>query len=91
VCASVLGLFGVGPVVRAYAQQVRCPVMFLPQEGDALHTRSSVEELFHSLGSAEKTLVASPGPHEAVPDSVVRAAIHFVVGHLLGVPVATRA
>jgi pimeloyl-ACP methyl ester carboxylesterase len=81
--AAVLGLFGVGPVVRGYAERVQCPVLFLLQEADELHPTDSVEELFRCLASRDKRLIASPGPHEGVPPAVVRTAIAFIARRLI--------
>jgi pimeloyl-ACP methyl ester carboxylesterase len=83
VCAAVLGLFGAGPIVSRYAMSVRCPTLFLLQEGDELHPKASVEALFRQLASEEKQLVVSPGAHEAVPPGVVRSAVEFVTRRLV--------
>jgi hypothetical protein len=58
-------------------------VLFLLQEADEVHARDSVEELFRCLASSEKRLIASPGPHEAVPAAVVQTATDFIARRLL--------
>jgi len=71
---AVLGLFGLtGPLVRAWAPEVACPVFFVRQLDDEVHPADSSLALYRLLGSARKELHSSPGSHEAVPASVHEA------------------
>jgi pimeloyl-ACP methyl ester carboxylesterase len=80
--AAVLGLFGAGSIVSRYAERIECPVLFMLQEDDEVHPRSSVAELFRQLSSESKQLISSPGAHTAVPGSVIRRGIEFLARSL---------
>jgi dienelactone hydrolase len=85
VCAAVLGLSALpkpGPRIAAYAEAVRCPVMFLLQEGDEIAVRDRALALYERLGSAEKELRASPGSHTDVPQAVFDEAINWLMSRL---------
>jgi fermentation-respiration switch protein FrsA (DUF1100 family) len=82
VAAAVLGLFGRGELVGRYATRVTCPVFFIQQLDDEVHSRESVAALFDALASPEKRLAASAGRHQDVPESVSAEAVGFLVGRL---------
>lgn len=84
VSVAVLGLFGSGPRVDELARTVRCPVFFLRQLGDELHPADSVRALYEKLPHPGNRLESNPGPHAAVPDRAVRAALAFMLDHLQG-------
>lgn len=76
---AVLGLFGLtGPLVRAWAPEVACPVFFVRQLDDEVHPAESSLALYRLLGSARKEIHSSPGSHEAVPASVREASLRFL-------------
>lgn len=80
---AVLGLFGlVGPRIAHSAARVRCPVYFVRQLNDEIHSAESSQLLFDRLGSADKTLNSSAGAHEAVPTPVIESALSFLDGTL---------
>jgi hypothetical protein len=58
------------------------PVEFVMQWDDAGHPRDSMLTLFDALGSAEKTLHASPGSHFEVPDFEIGSSVRFFARHL---------
>ena len=71
---AVLGLMGlVGPTddyrqrLRAAADAITCPVLFLMQLEDELFTRRQCLELFDRLASSDKRVHGNPGLHPEVP------------------------
>lgn len=83
--AAVLGLSALpepGPRIAAYAEAVRCPVMFVLQEGDEIAERDRARALYERLGSEEKLLRASPGAHTDVPQAVFDEAIDWLIARL---------
>jgi dienelactone hydrolase len=84
IAAAVLGLFGsaeTGPVADA-ARQISVPVLFLLQWDDELYPRAGGLGLFDLLGSAGKTLHASPGRHLEFPPAELAEAARFLDRHL---------
>jgi len=80
IAAAVLGLFGAtaaGPVADA-ARQISVPVLFLLQWDDELYPREGGLTLFDLLGSADKTLHASPGRHLEFPPAELAEAARFL-------------
>jgi dienelactone hydrolase len=80
IAAAVLGLFGAeetGPVADA-ARQIAVPVLFLLQWDDELYPRDGGLTLFDMLGSAAKTLHASPGRHLEFPPAELMEAARFL-------------
>ncbi len=73
ISCAVLGLFGVRPDrsgsgrFLAAAQGLQIPVLFLLQSDDEVVARDSGLALFDALGSKEKTMHLSPGPHVGIP------------------------
>ncbi|MFN0091618.1 MAG: alpha/beta hydrolase [Acidimicrobiales bacterium] len=88
--AAVLGLMGVtGPVhyrprVRAAAQAITCPLLFLVQLEDELFSRSECLALFDAFASTDKRLHANPGLHPAVPVGELHASLEHLVQSLTG-------
>jgi dienelactone hydrolase len=83
--AAVLGLSALpkpGPRIAAYAEAVRCPVMFLLQEDDEIAPRDRALALFERLGSEEKVLHASRGAHTDVPPAVFDEAKDWLLARL---------
>ncbi len=75
ITAAVLGLNGDVPLMRAYAGDVVCPVLFMMNLDDHFMTRDSCLALFDALTSTDKRLLGMPGDHgvnmdRAVPDWV---------------------
>ena len=84
IAAAVLGLFGsaeTGPVADA-ALQITVPVLFLLQWHDELYPRDGGLTLFDLLGSADKTLHASPGRHLEFPPAELPEAAQFLCRQL---------
>ena len=81
ITAAVLGL-GESGVLISIAPRITIPVEFVMQWDDAGHPRDSMLTLFGALGSAEKTLHASPGSHFEVPDFEVGSSVRFFARHL---------
>jgi dienelactone hydrolase len=79
--AAVVGLLGLTGLAEI-APQVTVPVQFLLQWDDELVPRDQGLALFDALGSAEKTLHASPGPHGQVPRFETDEALRFFARHL---------
>jgi alpha-beta hydrolase superfamily lysophospholipase len=83
--AAVLGLSALpdpGPRIAAYAERVRCPVFFIQQNDDEIAPRRRSTALYERIGSAEKTLAASPGGHLDVPRGVFERAYGFLEDRL---------
>ena len=71
--AAVLGLNGDVPLMRAYAPDVTCPVMYMMNLEDSFMTRESCLALFDALATTDKYVLAFPGNHgenldQALPD-----------------------
>jgi dienelactone hydrolase len=85
--AAALGLFGSSEpppksaIMNACAPRVLCPVHFVQKQDDEIHSRSSTDHLFASLGSAEKILDSSPGRHADVSPETVARACEFLARH----------
>ena len=88
---AVLGLMGlVGPTeyyrqrIRAAADAIACPVLFLMQLQDELFTRLQYLELFDQLASDDKRLHANPGLHPEVPVEELDFSAMFLERYLAG-------
>lgn len=71
--AAVLGLNGDVPLMRSYAPDVKCPVLFMMNLDDHFMSRTSCLALFDALAATDKRLLAFPGDHgqnldRALPD-----------------------
>lgn len=64
---AVLGLNSAVPLMRTYAPQVQCPVLFIQNLDDSFMSRESALQLFDELGSSDKRIHAHPGDHGAIP------------------------
>jgi pimeloyl-ACP methyl ester carboxylesterase len=84
--AAVLGLMGTtGPSRQrlvADAPRVVVPTLFLLQWDDELVQREEGFNLFGLIGASDKTLLASPGAHAAVPTESFHRTAHFLVDRL---------
>jgi pimeloyl-ACP methyl ester carboxylesterase len=84
--AAVLGLMGTtGPSRQRLindAPRVTVPTLFLLQWDDELIAREQGFELFGLLGSTDKTLIASPGAHAAVPTETFHRTAGFLADRL---------
>ena len=73
ISAAILGLNGDVPLMRKYAPDVTCPVMYMMNLDDRFMSRDSCLALFDALGSTDKRVLAFPGDHgqnldQAMPD-----------------------
>jgi dienelactone hydrolase len=73
ISAAVLGLNGDVPLMRSYAPNVTCPVMYMMNLEDSFMTRESSLALFDALATNAKRVLAFPGDHgenldQALPD-----------------------
>jgi dienelactone hydrolase len=66
------------------APRIKVPLLFHVQWDDELFSRDGQFELFDRLGSAEKCLIAFPGPHGAAAPAAVDAWCNFLAQHLAG-------
>jgi dienelactone hydrolase len=81
VTAAVLGLVGHETLADA-AARISVPIEFVLQWDDELVPRESGLALFDAFGSAEKTLLANPGPHLGVPAFELDSSERFFARHL---------
>jgi dienelactone hydrolase len=81
--AAVLGLGGAHACAKD-AARITVPVEFLVQWDDERVPRAQSLALFDALGSAEKTLHASPGRHGEIPDYELDSMLRFFARHLGG-------
>ncbi|MEI7654486.1 MAG: alpha/beta hydrolase [Actinomycetota bacterium] len=81
--ASVLGLIGATDRFRTDAAAISVPVLFLVQWHDELFSRESSLELFDSFTVTDRTLLASPGTHGAVPEESILHSMEFLSRRLL--------
>jgi hypothetical protein len=79
----VLGLLG-SPVLAGAAAQIAVPVQFLVQWDDERMPWPDSLTLFDAIGSAEKTLHASPGCHGDLPWFETDNSLRFFARHLGG-------
>lgn len=86
--AAVLGLWGTSyPAsehLAAYAKDIQCPVWFTLQWDDEFFDREGSLALFDAIGSADKRLVAYPGPHRELEGERLLDAVSYMVRQLLG-------
>jgi dienelactone hydrolase len=86
ISACVLGLMGVaGPTrdrIAADAASISVPTLFLLQWDDKLFKRQDGLDLFDRIGAKDKTLLATPGEHAAVPAESFRRSAAFLVSRL---------
>ncbi|GJM37493.1 MAG: hypothetical protein DHS20C19_08600 [Acidimicrobiales bacterium] len=65
ITAAVLGLNGDVPLMRAFAPDVRCPVLYMMNLDDRFMSRESGLALFDALATNDKHVLAYPGDHGA--------------------------
>jgi dienelactone hydrolase len=86
--AAVLGLMGLTgpdayrPVIRAAAETIEVPVLFLMQLEDELFDRESSLALFDALATTDKRLHANAGLHPEVPVEELHHSIDFLADRL---------
>lgn len=84
--AAAIGLWGMNfPAsdhLLQYARDISCPVWFTQQWDDQTFDREGTFALFDAIGSADKRLVAYPGPHRELEGERLRDAIAFLDGRL---------
>ena len=83
--AAVLGLGGALANAGA-AARITVPVEFLVQRDDERVPRAQCLALFDALGSADKTLHASPGRHGDLPSFETGSSLRFFARHLGSAP-----
>jgi dienelactone hydrolase len=87
--AAVLGLMHAnwpappGARIRADAQRLDCPVLFLANWDDTRAPRDQAFELFDLIGSEDKRLHAYPGEHGQLPEEARAASEEFLARYLL--------
>ncbi|MES2184747.1 MAG: hypothetical protein V4505_09385 [Pseudomonadota bacterium] len=84
--AAAIGLwsttYAASEHLTGFAGEVRCPVWFTQQWNDEFFDRAATQELFDAIGSADKRLVAYPGPHRELEGSRLKDAVAFIARHL---------
>ena len=83
--AAVLGLGGALANAGA-AARITVPVEFLARWDDERVPRAQNLVLFDALGSADKTLHASPGRHGDLPSFETGSSLRFFARHLGSAP-----
>lgn len=86
--AAVIGLWGTtyaaSDHLADFARQVQCSVWFTQQWNDEFFDREGSFALFDAIASADKRLVAYPGPHRELDGERLGDAVAFLAGRLLG-------
>jgi dienelactone hydrolase len=86
ICAAAIGLWGMNfPAsghLLGYAGEITCPVWFTQQWDDQTFDRDGVFALFDAIASADKRLVAYPGPHRELEGERLADAMAFLAGRL---------
>lgn len=96
VVAAAIGLWGMSYPASEHlwepARQITCPVWFTQQWDDPKFERSSTFELFDTIGSGDKRLVAYPGGHVELEGERLEDAIDFLAKRMrAAAPVARGA
>merc|ERR1712151_901708 len=81
--AAVLGLLGIPKIYSEAAGKITCPVMYMMQMEDELFTRDAYLEVFDSLATKRKRLIANPGRHAEMPASELMGIADFITSNLL--------
>lgn len=85
--AAVIGLWSTtypaSDHLAAIASTIGCPIWFTQQLDDEFFDHAGVLELFRSIGSQDKRLVAYPGPHRELEDCRLSDAVAFIRDRLL--------
>lgn len=86
--AAAIGLWGMNFPASEHlldcAKEIGCPVWFTQQWHDQTFDREGTFALFDAIGSADKRLVAYPGPHRELEGERLADAIAFLAGRLSG-------
>ena len=86
--AAAIGLwsttYAASEHLAGFAREMRCDIWFTQQWDDEIFDRAGTLELFDSIGSADKRLVAYPGAHRELEGERLADAVAFVAGRLLG-------
>lgn len=86
--AAAIGLWGstyaASEHLPGQAALARCAVWFTVQWNDEFFDRESSLALFDAIGSADKRLVAYPGPHKELEGERLRDAVAFLANRLAG-------
>ena len=69
--------------LRADAEAVTCPLLFLVQWDDELFARGRAVDLFTAFATTDKRLHANPGTHVQVPPAEFAASVEFLAQHLI--------
>ena len=72
--------------IIAAAPRVQCPVLYHVQWDDELFDRDGAFELYGLLGSVDKRLQSTPGPHGGASLEAVETMNTFLANRLLAVP-----
>lgn len=84
--AAAIGLWGINfpgsEHLIGYARDITCPVWFTQQWHDQTFDREGTFALFDAIGSADKRLVAYPGPHRELEGERLADAMAFLAGRL---------
>ena len=84
--AAVIGLWSCGHVasehLAGFANQISVPVCFTMQWEDEVFNRQSTIELYEAIGSANKRLVAYPGPHRELEGQRLKESMAFLAQYL---------
>lgn len=86
--AAAIGLWGLtypaSDHLADFAKEIGCAVWFTQQWNDEFFDRAGAFDLFDRIGSADKRLVAYPGPHRELEGARLLDAADFVLGRLAG-------
>ncbi|MDM0045021.1 hypothetical protein QTH91_11060 [Variovorax dokdonensis] len=86
--AAAIGLwsttYAASEHLAEHAKQIRCDVWFTQQWNDEFFDRDGTFALFDAIGSADKRLVAYPGPHRELEGERLKDAVAFVAERLKG-------
>ncbi|OWT63952.1 alpha/beta hydrolase [Candidimonas nitroreducens] len=84
--AAAIGLwsttYAASEHLEAQARQISCPVWFTQQWNDEAFDHPGTHALFDAIGSADKRLVAYPGPHKELEGERLSDAVEFLVQKL---------
>ena len=85
--AAAIGLwsttYAASEHLAEHAKQIRCDVWFTQQWNDEFFDREGTFALFDAIGSADKRLVAYPGPHCELEGERLTDAVAFIAGRLV--------
>jgi alpha-beta hydrolase superfamily lysophospholipase len=86
ISAAVIGLWSATHTASDhlvdFARKAKCAIWFTQQWNDELFDRAGTAQLFDALGSADKRLVAYPGPHKELEGERLDDAVAFMLKRL---------